>query len=75
VIDAKLRQRVYDGIDYDTQRRGGAPSPAGWKPSGCVVDGTSLISVVNDGNTRARGARPHRTRRKMRTIDKTAALK
>jgi hypothetical protein len=31
------------------------PSPAGRMPSGCVAEGTSLMSVVNDGKSPARG--------------------
>ena len=31
------------------------PSPAGRMPSGCVVDGTSLMSVVKNGRLSARG--------------------
>jgi hypothetical protein len=55
VRNLKFGQRIDNGVDDDAQCVRGTALPAGRVPSGCVVDGTSLISVVKNDSTSARG--------------------
>ena len=55
MLHAELGERVDDRVD-DCAERGRSPALAAPRsPSGFVVDGTSLISVVNAGSASARG--------------------
>jgi len=55
VLDAQLGQRVADGVDHGSEGGRRSPSPPPRKPKGWDVEGTSLISVVNEGSMSARG--------------------
>jgi hypothetical protein len=53
--DVEIGERVDNRVDDDAERRVIPPSPPPRKPSGCVVDGTSLSAVAKNGMSAARG--------------------
>ena len=52
---SELTQPVHDSVGNHPSAGVIPPSPPPRRPSGCVVDGTSLMAVANIGRSVARG--------------------